>query len=282
MWGLTINGKPLKLGATHPVLSLGRGLSFAIGSPMRFLPLTCSFMQVGVYIDAFNLYYGMRGLCGRGTSGWRWLDVRSLATSLCGWRDAQIARVVYCTAQVDPSDSASAYTDQDVYLKALREHGAIDVLELGRYVAWPKLVPLANELVNGSAEMVVPDGTETWSSSLPIQRGNGCLLARVRLREEKGSDVNVASHLLSDVLQGNVDAAIVISNDSDLALPVKIARSRVPVGTVNPGTKPLAGALRGLRGDGPGRHWWARLSSHQFYNHQLPNPVGRWRKPTDW
>ncbi|HEY7200404.1 MAG TPA: NYN domain-containing protein, partial [Candidatus Dormibacteraeota bacterium] len=31
-------------------------------------------MRVGVYVDGFNLYYGARGLCGRGTAGWRWLD----------------------------------------------------------------------------------------------------------------------------------------------------------------------------------------------------------------
>jgi hypothetical protein len=45
-------------------------------------------------------------------------------------------------------------------------------------------------------------------------------------REEKGSDVNVASHLLLDTLQGVIDAAIVISNDSDLRLPIEQARAR--------------------------------------------------------
>lgn len=39
-------------------------------------------MRVGVYIDGFNLYYGGRGLCGKGTAGWRWLDVRALAARL--------------------------------------------------------------------------------------------------------------------------------------------------------------------------------------------------------
>lgn len=49
-------------------------------------------------------------------------------------------------------------------------------------------------------------------------------------REEKGSDVNVATHLLTDVCEQNIEAAVVISNDSDLALPIKHARARVPVG----------------------------------------------------
>ncbi len=63
-------------------------------------------------------------------------------------------------------------------------------------------------------------------------------------REEKGSDVNVAAHLLLDVLQNDVDAAIVISNDSDLRLPLVKARERVPVGMVNPSSSFLAGDLR--------------------------------------
>ena len=38
-------------------------------------------MRVGVYVDGFNVYYGGRGLCGRGTAGWRWLDLRALASN---------------------------------------------------------------------------------------------------------------------------------------------------------------------------------------------------------
>lgn len=49
-------------------------------------------------------------------------------------------------------------------------------------------------------------------------------------REEKGSDVNLAAHLLIDVLGGEVDGALVMSNDSDLRFPVEQARQHVPVG----------------------------------------------------
>jgi hypothetical protein len=77
-------------------------------------------------------------------------------------------------------------------------------------------------------------------------------MATVRKREEEGSDVNVPSHLLFDVLVGVVDAAIVVTNDSDLELPLRMARSHVPVGTVNPSTNPTAGALKGRPEDGWG------------------------------
>ena len=45
-------------------------------------------MRVGAYVDGFNLYYGGRSLCGRGTPGWRWLDVRALIARRLGWDGA--------------------------------------------------------------------------------------------------------------------------------------------------------------------------------------------------
>lgn len=242
-------------------------------------------MRVGVYIDAFNLYYGMRDHCGRGTAGWRWLDIRGLTNNLAGWGGSTVTRIVYCTAYVDPADNQDAHRDQALYIKALREHQSIDVLQLGRYVAWPKNLPLARKLANGGAEVVRPTGAESWQN-LPISQVSdphgGIFMATVRTREEKGSDVNVATHLLADVFRGEVDAAIVVSNDSDLALPLAVARSVVSVGTVNPGIKQLAGALKGDREEGPGRHWWRKLSPQDYRQHQLPNPVGRYYKPAGW
>jgi hypothetical protein len=101
-------------------------------------------------------------------------------------------------------------------------------------------------------------------------------------REEKGSDVNVASHLLVDVLTGHVDAVVVISNDSDLEFPISFARTRVPVGLVNPSANYLAGALRGQPADGVGNHWWQRLTATDLKASQLPDPVGVFACPSGW
>jgi hypothetical protein len=101
-------------------------------------------------------------------------------------------------------------------------------------------------------------------------------------REEKGSDVNVAAHLLLDVLGGAVDAALVVSNDSDLRFPVEQARLHVPVGVVNPSRNYLAGDLRGDPALGAGRHWWARLSAGDLRDHQLADPAGQYRRPAGW
>jgi hypothetical protein len=116
-----------------------------------------------------------------------------------------------------------------------------------------KKLPLACELPTGRAEVIVPTGAESWQG-LPISNVNGDMfMATVRKREEKGSNVNVATHLLFLPMSsaGRSRTAIVISNDSDIAVPLSIARSIVPVGTVNPGIKQLAGALKGDRNEGP-------------------------------
>jgi len=109
--------------------------------------LLFSAVRVGVYVDGYNLYYGGRGLCGRGTPGWRWLDIRSLAASLvagrANWQGATIHQVTYCTALIDAATNPSGYADQDVYIKALSTNGIVDVVELGYYVSRVKQAPLA-------------------------------------------------------------------------------------------------------------------------------------------
>lgn len=121
-----------------------------------YLPI----VRIGAYIDGFNLYYGARGLCGRGTSGWRWLDLRGLAVDLAGrrsnWPGAQIHRVVYCTARIDGASNPSGQADQDVYLKALVAAGSVDHIEYGTYVARVKTAPLAIKDSHGRPQLVGP------------------------------------------------------------------------------------------------------------------------------
>ena len=100
--------------------------------------------------------------------------------------------------------------------------------------------------------------------------------------QEKGSDVNVAAHLLLDILEKRIDAALVISNDSDLKFPVQAARDRVPVGTINPTKNQTAGKLRGRPSDGVGNHWWYQLVAADFQSCQLPDPAGGVSKPPPW
>jgi hypothetical protein len=68
---------------------------------------------------------------------------------------------------------------------------------------------------------------------------------RVIKTEEKGSDVNLATHLLHDAHMGRFEVAVVVSNDSDLLEPIKIVRDqlRKKVGLLNPHQKPSRALL---------------------------------------
>ncbi|MEV4618152.1 hypothetical protein AB0J74_05450 [Asanoa sp. NPDC049573] len=245
-------------------------------------------MRIGVYVDGYNLYYGARGLCGRGTPGWRWLDIRALAERLVGravhWPQASIDRIVYCTARISAASNQSGATDQDLYLRAITGAGSVDHIEYGTYVSRVKTAPLAVMAASrqGGPQIVNPG----WPVMIRDGQGNPVPDAQFMVsfahREEKGSDVNVASHLLVDVLTARVDAAMVISNDSDLKFPISHARSIVPVGLVNPSNKHLAGALRGRSDEGVGGHWWRQLTSADLRACQLSDPVGSVARPMGW
>lgn len=244
-------------------------------------------MRIGVYVDGFNLYYGGRQLCGRGAPGWRWLDVRSMVVSIVSgrrsWDVATEMRIVYCTARVDAVTDPEAFRDQAVYLAALRQSGSVDRIEYGHFVARTKASLLVTQGSGDRRPVPVEAG---WPVMVRDHAGADVSGARFLVshlhREEKGSDVNLASHLLLDVVERRVDAAVVVSNDSDLAFPVKAARERVPVGMVNPRGGHFAGDLRGTTDDGVGNHWWVRARAEDYVGHQLPQTVGRCRRPAGW
>ena len=99
--------------------------------------------------------------------------------------------------------------------------------------------------------------------------------------EEKGSDVNLASYLLLDAFDNEYETAVVISNDSDLELPIRMARTRLDkhVGVFDPSRRrsfqlhSAASWYRQLR-KGP-------LSASLFPN-TLSDSNGRIAKPAGW
>ena len=245
--------------------------------------------RVGVYIDAFNVYYGGRALCGRGTPGWRWLDIVSLATDLINpaiWPNPEVTTVAYCTALRDREGDPSSLADQHTYIGALQHrYPAVSVVD-GKYMARMKAGALV-DMAERPPRRVLSPGTTHLPAWLPVTEvpgpaGQAELLATISTFEEKGSDVNVASHLLLDVLTDRVDAAMIFSNDSDLRVPLELARQRLPVATINPRAKPTATDLRGDPNSGAGRHWWRRLKANDFRKHQLSDQIGPHAKPAGW
>lgn len=193
-----------------------------------------------------------------------------------------LERVVYCTAFIDGNHNREARLDQDTYVRALLKHQAIDHLEEGRFSAQVRNGLMATKNRDGRPSII----TSGWPVVIQNRKGVAVpeawfMVSYLRI-EEKGSDVNVASHLLIDVIDGKIDAAIVISNDSDLRLPVATSRERVPTGIVNPSPSATAGDLRGEPTDGVGGHWWYRLLRADFTSCQLPDAVGPSQRPRGW
>ena len=102
--------------------------------------------------------------------------------------------------------------------------------------------------------------------------------------EERGSDVNLTAHLLSDLMLGCFDAAIVVTGNPDLALPVRLARqfSGLPVGVLNPQRlsgpgRPLARPCAELRA--AASFYQNGVTWSQLRRAQFAEPAGRASPP---
>lgn len=213
-----------------------------------------------VYVDGFNLYYGAL----KGTT-YRWLNLAQLFSYL--FPKNQILAIRYFTAPINPLPSdPDQPLRQQLYFRALRTLPQVSIIE-GHYLCHPKTMPLVN--------------------SVPGQSP----FARVLFTEEKGSDVNLASHLLMDGFKDRYDCAIVISGDSDLATPITMARQELGkvVGVLlpqrisqTPPAKPRKSArlkqVATFFRDGIRE---GVLASSQFSS-SLTDSVGTFHKPTSW
>ncbi len=100
--------------------------------------------------------------------------------------------------------------------------------------------------------------------------------------EEKGSDVNLATHLLIDGVGKEYDSAVVISNDSDLEAPIKYVRDvlKLPIILMNPDekstSKTLARAASSVRQIRKGV-----LEASQFPE-KMTDRAGTFHKPEAW
>jgi len=151
-------------------------------------------MRVHAYIDGFNLYYGSL----KGTQN-RWLDIEALCKSITP-KGATLSKIRYFTAKVNSNpQKPTAHTDQRSYLQAIDAHCNLVQIHYGHYQENRVRAPNANP----------PPVT-----------------VEIIKREEKGSDVNLAVHLVNDAFTAGINAAILISNDSDLAEAVTLARER--------------------------------------------------------
>ena len=204
-----------------------------------------------VYVDGFNLYYGAV----KGTP-YKWLNIRQLCELLLPKHN--IVRVKYFTARVSarPGDPDQPIRQQ-TFLRALATLTDFDII-LGHFLTKETYMPLA-----GSAT------------------GTALKYAKVLRTDEKGSDVNLATHLLWDGFKRRYKAAVLLTNDSDLLEPVRIVRQELglTVGILNPHKKAsrvLAHHASFVKPIRPGA-----LQACQF-PHTLTDANGTITKPQAW
>lgn len=165
-------------------------------------------MISNVYVDGFNLY----NRAVKGTE-FKWLDLRKLAEVL--FPEDAINQICYFTALL-AARPGNPYQPrrQLLYLRALRTLPGFKAY-FGRFQAQTKMRPLAEPVLGLPAYVAVRDS------------------------QEKGSDVNLATRLLVDGFTGAYEQAIVVSNDADLAAPIRYVRDelRLFVTVVNPDYK---------------------------------------------
>lgn len=159
-------------------------------------------MRTMLYIDGFNLYYSSVK-----DTPLRWLDPVALVAR--AFPRNQIIGTKYFTARVRalPHNTGQPLR-QMVFWRALKTLPNLSIVEgdfRTRQVVAPVVAPPPNFI-------------------------------RVFKTDEKGSDVNLAAHLLLDGFRGNYDCAIVMSGDSDLVTPIRMVRDELkkPVGILNP------------------------------------------------
>jgi uncharacterized LabA/DUF88 family protein len=167
-----------------------------------------------VYIDGFNFYYGALR-----KTPYRWVNVRKLCELLLPKNT--VVEIKYFTALVSarPGDPGQPLRQQ-LYFRALRTLPGLTI-HLGHFL---------------SHEVTMP---------APPVPGRPQQYVRVMKTEEKGSDVNLATHLMHDAHMGRFDVAVVVSNDSDLLEPIKIVRRDLgkKVGILNPHKNPSRALL---------------------------------------
>ncbi|NTW17334.1 MAG: NYN domain-containing protein [Syntrophaceae bacterium] len=144
--------------------------------------------RVQVYVDGFNLYFGMLDA---GIDKGKWLNVKLLAENLLK-PNQHLSDVHYFTSRV--SNDPDKQKRQSTYIEALESVGVR--IHYGHYQ---------------SGSVTCKRCQHLWATY-----------------NEKMTDVNIATRMLIDAYQDRYDMAMLISGDSDLVPPIRAVHDLFP------------------------------------------------------
>ena len=164
-------------------------------------------MKLAVYIDGLNLYYGALK-----KTPYKWLDVESLVKNILP-SHCSIVNIKYFTARISPIiGNIDAPLRQSLYIRALKTLKNIEIEE-GHF------------LTHVVHSLSIPKDYADENLEEMIKKKK-LKTVRVLKREEKGTDVNLASHLLVDAFENKYKGAVIVSNDSDLFTPMQMIKTK--------------------------------------------------------
>jgi uncharacterized LabA/DUF88 family protein len=207
-----------------------------------------SYKRTIVYVDSFNFYYGSLN---KSRCGLKWLNIEDWVRKLLPPDQHDIQKIKYFTARVSGRRDPTKPIRQDIYFRALRTLPKIEIIE-GFF------------LFNKKKIFVTPD-VDIYATTA----------------EEKGTDVNMALHLLNDAHNHKFDIAVIVSNDSDLSEAVKIVTQelKLKVGIINPYEKFNQQLSRYATFKKKVRE--GQITSSQF-PHSIKDSIGVIVKPQSW
>ena len=167
-------------------------------------------LKTNFYIDSFNLYN--RAVK---DTAYKWLDLLKVCQRLAP--NHSIHRIGYFTARIHDRQGKTCKASND---------SRFTYVHLRPSQFWK---------------------CSTDNSSARINTGHSCTQSKglsefvwIKGTEEKGTNVNLATYLIADGYRKDYEQAFVISNDSNLALPIAIVRDEfeIPIAVVNPNLDP--------------------------------------------
>jgi uncharacterized LabA/DUF88 family protein len=187
--------------------------------------------RVAAYVDGFNLYHAIAAL---GDPMLKWADLRSLAASYLRQGDT-LERVAFYTAYNtwDPGKRQRHLS----YVNALTEHG-VEVV-LSKFAKITKVCAAT---------------------------GNSC-----HFREEKRTDVAIATDMLSDCYERGIERILLVTADSDQIPAVEHIRRRFPNVSIYMIAPPKR--LSNARELSSVCHGKTELTAGRIRDHQLPHEV---------
>jgi uncharacterized LabA/DUF88 family protein len=143
-----------------------------------------------IYIDGFNLYYGAV----KGTAH-KWLNLQRYFEMIR--QNDDLVAIKYFTALI----TGPTRPNQDIYMRALATLPLVSVY-LGKFT---------ESKIECGVRACTHEGRRKFTRRL-----------------EKGTDVNIAVHMLNDAYQDRCDQLVLVTADSDLAPALRIIRETFP------------------------------------------------------